>query len=169
MTTNRKFTKKRICTASNFIDLIKFQLLNLSKLATFFWLNPKGPYQSLEKIKRKFLSWFTDSMKRALEIRKFHVAVAQPRQRNEQNSMIHVQICCFVDKNLLLFAVLLPSQSSLVLLSSKNSATMVTWRHTSLYYNKNTTRMGQARGRLWNEISIKLKWSTSLYLVKKWL
>ena len=41
-------------------------------------------------------------MKWALEIRKFHVAVVQPRQRNEQNSMIHEQICCFVDKNLLL-------------------------------------------------------------------
>ena len=39
-------------------------------------------------------------MKRALEITKFHVAVVQSRQRNEQNSMIHVQICCFVDKNL---------------------------------------------------------------------
>ena len=64
---------------------------------------PKGPYLSLEKGKRKFLSWFTDSMKRVLEIRKFHVAVVQPRQRNEQNSMMHVQICCFVNKNLLLF------------------------------------------------------------------
>ena len=29
-------------------------------------------------------------MKRALEIMKFHVAVVQPRQRNEQNSMIQV-------------------------------------------------------------------------------
>ena len=29
----------------------------------------------------------------------------------------------------------LPSPSSLVLLSSSNSATMVTWRHTSLYWN----------------------------------
>ena len=41
-------------------------------------------------------------MKRALEIRKLHVAVVQPRQRNEQNNMMRVQICCFVNKNLLL-------------------------------------------------------------------
>ena len=66
-------------------------------------------------------------MKRALEIRKFPVAVVQPRQRNEQNSMMHAQICSFVDKNLFtdFFAVLLPSPLSLFLLSSKNSATMV--------------------------------------------
>ena len=42
-------------------------------------------------------------MKRALEIRKFHVAVVQPRQTNEQNSMMHAQICCFANKNLLFF------------------------------------------------------------------
>ena len=42
-------------------------------------------------------------MKWALKIRKFHVAVTQPRQRNEQNGMMYVQICCFVNKNLLLF------------------------------------------------------------------
>ena len=42
-------------------------------------------------------------MKRALEIRKFHVAVIQPWQINEQNGMMHVKICCFVNKNLLPF------------------------------------------------------------------
>ena len=42
-------------------------------------------------------------MKRALEIGKFHVAVVQPRQRNVQNSLMHLQICCFVNKNLLIF------------------------------------------------------------------
>ena len=86
---------------------------------------PKGPYLSLEKGKRKFLSWFTDSMNRALEIRKFHVAVVQPRQRNEQNSMMHVQICFLSIKTFYFFASLLPSPLSLVLLSSKNGATMV--------------------------------------------
>ena len=64
-------------------------------------------------------------MKRALEIRKFHVAVVQPRQRNEQNSMMHVQICCLSIKTFYVFAVLLPSPLSLVLLSSRISATMV--------------------------------------------
>ena len=62
----------------------------------------------------------------ACEIRKFHVAGVQRRQRNLQNSMLHVQICfCFfVNKNLYFFATLLPSPS-LVLLLSRNSATMV--------------------------------------------
>ena len=42
-------------------------------------------------------------IKQACEIRKFHVAGVQRRQRNVQNSVMHVQICCFVNKNLLLF------------------------------------------------------------------
>ena len=46
---------------------------------------------------------FAYSIKRACEIRKFHVAGVQRRQRNVQNSVMHVQICCFVNKNLLLF------------------------------------------------------------------
>ena len=46
---------------------------------------------------------FTYSIKQACEIRKFHVAGVQRRQRNVQNSVMHVQICCFVNKNLLLF------------------------------------------------------------------
>ena len=38
------------------------------------------------------------------------LAVVQRRQRNVQNSVMHVQICCFVNKNILLFfAVFLPS------------------------------------------------------------
>ena len=46
---------------------------------------------------------FTYSIKRACEIRKFYVAVVQRRQRNVQNSVMHVQSCCFVNKNRLLF------------------------------------------------------------------
>ena len=34
---------------------------------------------------------------------KFQVAAVQRRERNEQNSVIHVEICGFVNKNLLLF------------------------------------------------------------------
>ena len=34
---------------------------------------------------------------------KFQVAAVQRRERNEQNSVMHVEICCFVNKNLLLF------------------------------------------------------------------
>ena len=61
-------------------------------------------------------------------------AVVQPRQRNEQKSMMHVQICFLSIKTFYFFASLLPSPLSLVLLSSKNGATMVMWRHTSPVY-----------------------------------
>ena len=44
---------------------------------------------------------FTPSIKG--EIKKFHFAVVQRRQRKAQKSMIRVQSCCFADLNLLLF------------------------------------------------------------------
>ena len=91
--------KKWIRTASNFIDLIQFHLI----WRNFLGLNPKGPYLSLEEEKDNFCVVFTYSIKQACEIRKFHVAGVQRRQRNVQNSVMHVQSCCFVNKNLLLF------------------------------------------------------------------
>ena len=66
-------------------------------------VNPKGPYLSLEKEKAPFCVLF---IKRAHEIRKFHVAVVQPRLRNVQKSVMHVQSCCFANKPVALFAVL---------------------------------------------------------------
>ena len=48
-------------------------------LAKFSGLNPKGPYVSLEKEKENFCVVLTYSIKRAHEIRKFHVAVVQQR------------------------------------------------------------------------------------------
>ena len=65
-------------------------------------LNPKGPYLSLEKETEIFVL-FAYSIKRAREIRKFHVAVVQRRLRNVQKSMMHVQSCRFANINLLLF------------------------------------------------------------------
>ena len=62
-------------------------------LAKFSWLNPKGPYLSLEKEKETFSVVLTYSIKRAPEIRKFHVAVVQQRLRNVQKSVMHVQSC----------------------------------------------------------------------------
>ena len=94
--------KRRIRTASNFIDFIQFHLI-WHMLVKFPGLNPKGPYLSLEEEKDNFCVVFTYSIKQACEIRKFHVAGVQRRQRNVQNSVMHVQICCFVNKNLLLF------------------------------------------------------------------
>ena len=49
-------------------------------------------YLSLEKESDNFCVAFTYSIKQAREIRKFHVIVVQWRQRNVQNSVMHVQI-----------------------------------------------------------------------------
>ena len=54
-----------------------------------------GPYlpiviQILEKESDNFCVVLTYSIKRAREIRKFHVVVVQRRQRNVQNSVMHV-------------------------------------------------------------------------------
>ena len=69
-------------------------------------VNPKGPYLSLEKEKGPFCVLLSYSIKRAHEIRTFHVAVVQPRLRNVQKSVMHVQSCCFANKPVALFAVL---------------------------------------------------------------
>ena len=95
-------------------------------LAKFSGLNPKGPYVSLEKEKQNFCVVLTYSIKRAREIRKFHVAVVQQRLRNVQESVMHVQRC--------FFAVRRRRCKNSLLLSSRNFATMVTWRHTSPLY-----------------------------------
>ena len=64
-------------------------------------LNTKGPYLSLEK--ENFCTVFTNSIERAREIRKFHVAVVQRRLRNVQKCVMHVQSCCFANINLSVF------------------------------------------------------------------
>ena len=89
----------------NFIDVISFHLI-CQMLAKFSGLNPKGPYLSLEKEKETFCVVLTYSIKRAREIRKFHVAVVQQRLRNVQKSVMHVQSCFFLaNVNLSLFTV----------------------------------------------------------------
>ena len=78
-------------------------------------LNPKGPYLSLEKEKENSCAVFTNSIKRAREIRKFQVADLQRRLRNVQKSVMHVQSCCFADINRLFFLPFsLPSPSLLL-------------------------------------------------------
>ena len=62
-------------------------------LAEFSRLNPKGPYVSLEKEKQNFCVVVTYSIKRAREIRKFHVAVVQQRLTNVQKRVMQVQRC----------------------------------------------------------------------------
>ena len=50
---------------------MQFRLI-CQKLAKFSGLNPKGPYLSSEKENENFCVVFTDSMKWAREISKFH-------------------------------------------------------------------------------------------------
>ena len=64
-------------------------------LAIFPGLNPKGNYLSLEKEKRNFCVVFTYSLRRAREVRKFHVAVVQLRLRKAQKGVMQVQSCFF--------------------------------------------------------------------------
>ena len=72
-------------TVSNFIDLIQFNLI-CQMLAKFSGLNPKRPYVSLEKEKQNLCVVLSYSIKRAWEIKKFHVAVVQQRLRNVQKA-----------------------------------------------------------------------------------
>ena len=75
---------------------------NLTNVGDFFQeLNSKGLHLSSQKEKEDCCGVFTSSIKR--EIRKFHAAVVQWRQRNVQKSVMHVQSCCFANLNLLLF------------------------------------------------------------------
>ena len=64
-------------------------------------LNSKGLYYSPGTEKKSCCLVFPSSTKR--EIRKFHVAVVQPRVRNVQKlkSVMHVQSCWFANLNLL--------------------------------------------------------------------
>ena len=115
MTTNRKrHSKSEFVLFQNFIDLIHYHLICQQCSRYFLGLNPKGPYLSLEKEKGNFCVVFTYSFKPVREIRRFHVAVVQRRLRNVQKSVMHVQSCCFVNINLLLFLPFSsPSVSSL--------------------------------------------------------
>ena len=72
-------------------------------LAKFSGVESEGIVPKIRKRKETFRLVFTYSVKRAREIRKFHVAVLQRRLKNVQKSVMHVQSCCFTNVNLLLF------------------------------------------------------------------
>ena len=91
--------KKRIRTVSNFIDLIQFHLI-CQMLATF-----SGGES--ERTSSKFRA-------RAHEIRKFHVAVVQPRLRNVQKSVMQCKVVVLLINLLLCLLFSLPSPSSLL-------------------------------------------------------
>ena len=92
--------------------LISFNLSNVGKI---FWVESEGTVSKFWKRKRKFLCVLTYPIKRARQIRKFHVAVVQRRLRNIQKSVMHVQSCYFANINLFLFLPFsLKSPSSLL-------------------------------------------------------
>ena len=79
---------------SNFIDhAISFNLSNAGKI---FWTESERTVSEFRKRKKKlFCVAFTYSVKRAREIRKFHVAVLQGWLKNVQKRVMHVQSSCF--------------------------------------------------------------------------
>ena len=109
--------KKWSCTVSNFIELMQFHLI-CQMLGKFSGVKSERTASKFRKRKWKLLCYvFTFSFKPVREIRRFHVAVVQRRLRNVQKSVMHVQSCCFANKNLRLFIVLYfsvvrPSRSS---------------------------------------------------------
>ena len=66
-----------------------------------------GPYLLFRKRSDNFCAVFTYSIKRAHEIRKFHIVVVHGWQRNVHNSVIHVQSCCLLIETFYSFAILL--------------------------------------------------------------
>ena len=86
-----KVTLKSIRTILNFTDVVQFG----KSWQNFPW-DRIYRYLCLEKKVTIFVVVFTYSIKWAREIRKFHVIVVQRRQRNVQNSVIHIQSCCLL-------------------------------------------------------------------------
>ena len=108
----------------------KFTILNfIDRWRNFLGLNPKGPYLSLEEEKGNFRVVFTYSIKPE----RVKLGSFMSQGRNDGKEIYNIACCTckfvfvffFANKNLYFFAALLPSPSSLVLLLSRNSATMV--------------------------------------------
>ena len=73
-------------------------------LTKFMWDKLERTIVSkFKKKKENFCVVLTYPIKRARQIRNFHVAVVQRRIRNIQKSVMHVQSCYFANINLLLF------------------------------------------------------------------
>ena len=82
--------KKWNRTVSNFIDVNYFHLI-CQMFVKLSGVDPRRQYVSLEK--ENFCIVFNFFIKRAREIRNFHVDVVQRRLRKIQNSVMHVQSC----------------------------------------------------------------------------
>ena len=68
----------------------------MSNAGKIFWTESERTVSEFRKRKKKlFCVAFTYSVKRAREIRKFHVAVLQGWLKNVQKRVMHVQSSCF--------------------------------------------------------------------------
>ena len=76
----------------NLLVRLRVDLSNVGEIGVS-WLNPKGPYLSLENEKDNFCFVLTYSIKRVCEIRKSHVAFMEQRLRNLQTSVMHGHSC----------------------------------------------------------------------------
>ena len=107
-------------------------------LATFLGLNPKGPYLNLEKERENFCLVFTYSIKRAREMRTFHIAVVQRRLRNcakKRDTRAHLLFCKLTPIGFHFSCCpRLCCCLRCLLLWSRHFATIVTWRHTPPLY-----------------------------------
>ena len=99
MATATKTSLKKWSRAASTLSRL-FYLVQFVKSWQFYLeLNSKRLHRSSEKEESRCLV-YTSSTKRS--IRHFHVVVVQWRQRNVQKSVMHVQSCCFANRNLLL-------------------------------------------------------------------
>ena len=94
-------------------------------------------HRTVSKLRREnFCNVFTYSIKRAHEIRKFHVTVEQQQLRNVQKACSRAKLFCL--SNLLLFWLSHCCHyccCSLLLWSRNFAATMLKWCHTSPLYD----------------------------------
>ena len=132
--------KKWVRTVSHFINLIQVYFI-CQMLAKCSGVESERTVFKCIKRKRKVLCCVHLLHKDLLtcKIRKFHVAVVQRRPRNVQKSVMHVQICCFANINVLQLFWRSRCRCPRHCLSSlfwwsKKFATMVTWCHTSPFY-----------------------------------
>ena len=117
---------------------------------------------------------FNHFIKRASEIRKFHVAVVQRRLRNIQKSKMHVQSCCFANP-IAFFPFSLPSPSFLLKLpivviqkfcyhgnmTSHFSSLLKVWFQTDLGLENSASYYRQGRQLLLTFLTKVTRWSCS--------
>ena len=100
-TSMKKSLKNRLGILSNNFAIIQSRP-DTSKKGIYVGIQERGPLPSSDKDGRIY-RLAVPVIKKIVKNWSFHVVVVQRRQRNVQKSVMHVQSCCFVSLNLLLF------------------------------------------------------------------